>query len=77
MQKAKIMDGPHAGEVIEVCEPVPEVIQLRVALKEPVSETGSLPICKDLRWGRYHEYRVYFFVEDLEQRKGEWRAVLA
>jgi len=77
MQKVKIMDGPHAGDVIEVCEPVPTEIRLPAALKEPVGATGSLPLRKDVRWDRYYKYRVCFFVEDLEQGKGEWRAVLA
>lgn len=76
MQKVKIMNGPHAGSVIEVCEPVPEVVQLRAILKEPAGKEGSLPLRKDLRWDSCYEYRIEFFVEDMEQRKGEWRAVL-
>ena len=77
MQKVRIMNGRHAGAVIEVCEPVPMVIQLPAILQDPLGAESPLPLRKDLRWDGCYEYRVVFFVDDVEQPKGEWRAFLA
>lgn len=73
MQKVRVMDGFHEGAIIEVPEPVPEVINLAVHHQETLYTKGP-EISKQTF--RTYNYRVDFFSTDPKAFTGEWRAFL-